>query len=148
MENNVNTKVSILVPVYGVEKYIGQCARSLFEQDYQHIEYVFVNDCTRDRSIEILLETLKSYPRRASQVKIVDHEVNRGLAAARNTALDHATGEYVLPVDSDDYLSARDAVSRLMEKALEEDDDAVFYDMQILRFPPPGLEKDLRAVFR
>lgn len=131
MENHSNIKVSILVPVYGVEKYIGQCARTLFEQDYQNIEYVFVNDCTKDRSIEVLQETLKSYPHRASQVRIINHEVNKGLAAARNTALENSCGEYILPVDSDDFLNGSNAVSLLMQKAIEEDDDIVFYNMKL-----------------
>lgn len=130
MENHSNIKVSILVPVYGVEKYIGQCARTLFEQDYQNIEYVFVNDCTKDGSIEVLQETLKAYPHRASQVRIINHEVNKGLAAARNTALENSCGEYILPVDSDDFLNGSNAVSLLVQKAVEEEDDAVFYDME------------------
>ena len=61
-------KVSILVPIYGVEKYIERCARSLFEQTYHNIEYVFVNDCTKDNSIDILLAVLAQYPNRKGQV--------------------------------------------------------------------------------
>lgn len=67
-------KVSILVPVYGVEKYIERCARSLFEQTYDNIEYIFVDDCTKDRSIEILQKVLEDYPNRKNQVKILNHE--------------------------------------------------------------------------
>ena len=55
-------KVSILTPIYGVEKYIEQCARSLFEQSYASIEYIFVDDCTPDKSIGILQSLLKEYP--------------------------------------------------------------------------------------
>ena len=69
-------KVSILVPVYGVEKYIERCARSLFEQTYDNIEYIFVDDCTKDRSIEILQKVLEDYPNRKNQVKILHHEKN------------------------------------------------------------------------
>ena len=97
-------KVSILVPIYGVEQYIDRCARSLFEQTYPNLEYVFVNDCTKDRSVEVLRKVLEAYPEKGNAVKIVDHERNRGLAAARNTALAHATGEFVCLVDSDDWL--------------------------------------------
>lgn len=106
-------KVSILVPVYGVEDYIEQCAVSLFEQTYRDIEYIFVDDCTRDRSIEVLGEVLGRYADRQAQVRIVRHEHNRGLGAARKTALSHATGDFILHVDSDDYLM-RDAVQRLV----------------------------------
>ena len=61
-------KISILTPIYGVEKYIEQCARSLFEQSYASIEYIFVDDCTPDKSIGILESLLKEYPERAQQV--------------------------------------------------------------------------------
>ena len=63
-------KVSVVIPVYGVEKYIERCARSLFEQTYDNIEYIFVDDCTKDRSIEILQKVLEDYPNRKNQVKI------------------------------------------------------------------------------
>ena len=108
-------KVSILVPVYGVEKYIEKCAVSLFEQSYEDIEYIFVNDCTPDRSIEVLRGTIARYPQRQKQVVIIDHDVNRGLGAARHTATDAATGELVMHVDSDDYLMPH-AVEHLCAK--------------------------------
>ena len=60
-------KVSILVPIYGVEKYIEQCAISLFSQTYEDVEYIFVNDCTPDNSISILEKVLAIYPERKSQ---------------------------------------------------------------------------------
>lgn len=97
-------KISICVPIYGVEKYIRRCAISLFEQTYDNIEYVFVNDCSPDNSIYVLTETLKNYPYRQEQVKIVEQQRNRGLACARNKALESSTGDFVLHVDSDDYL--------------------------------------------
>lgn len=97
-------KISVLVPVYGVENYIERCARSLFEQTYPDLEYVFVNDCTRDKSIAVLMAVAKDYPTRESMVRIVNHDKNRGIAGARNTGLSHATGEFVCIVDSDDWL--------------------------------------------
>lgn len=121
-------KVSILIPVYGVEKYIEKCARSVFEQTYGEIEYIFVNDCTKDRSIGILLNVLDRYPHRRHQVRVIDHAKNRGLAAARNTALEHATGEYVLHMDSDDYL-AHNAVELLVHAAEREGVDIVVFDL-------------------
>lgn len=89
-------KISILTPIYGVEKYIEQCARSLFEQSYASIEYIFVDDCTPDKSIGILQSLLKEYPGRAQQVRIIHHDRNRGVGAARQTALMAATGDYLL----------------------------------------------------
>lgn len=97
-------KVSICVPIYGVEKYIERCVRSLFEQTYEDLEYIFVNDCTKDKSIEILQRVLAQYPHRESQVHLITHEKNRGLGAARNTAVAAATGEFLFHVDSDDYI--------------------------------------------
>ena len=92
-------KISILTPIYGVEKYIEQCARSLFEQSYASIEYIFVDDCTHDKSIGILQSLLKEYPERAQQVRIIHHDRNRGVGAARQTALMAATGDYLLFAD-------------------------------------------------
>lgn len=107
-------KVSILVPVYGVEKYIEQCADSLFSQSYEDMEFVFVDDCSPDASIDILQRTLHCYPARQEQVKVVRHPVNRGLGASRKSALAASSGEFVLNVDSDDYLMP-DAVRALVE---------------------------------
>lgn len=104
-------KVSICVPIYGTEKYIERCARSLFEQTYNNIEYVFVDDCTKDRSVEILNSVLNDYPQRKEQTFIISHETNQGLAGARLTGLKHASGDYVWFVDSDDYVE-RDAVAQ------------------------------------
>lgn len=97
-------KVSILVPIYGVEKYIERCAISLFEQTYENIEYIFVNDCTKDNSISILKNVIERYPTRKSQVRIIEHEHNKGLGGARNTAVANAVGDFLMHVDSDDYI--------------------------------------------
>lgn len=118
------SKVSILVPVYGVADRIERCARSLFEQTYGNIEYVFVNDCTPDDSIRILKSVVEEYPNRLSAVKIIEHEINMGLASARNTAVDNAIGDFVLHVDSDDYLSVN-AVEELINQQCLDDSDIV-----------------------
>ena len=94
-------KISILTPIYGVEKYIEQCARSLFEQSYASIEYIFVDDCTPDKSIGILQSLLKEYPGRAQQVRIIHHDRNRGVGAARQTALMAATGNGAMKRQAD-----------------------------------------------
>ena len=81
-------KVSVLVSVYNVEHYIERCARSLFEQTYSNLEYVFVDDCSTDNSVIELERILKDYPEKEKSVRIIHHEKNRGLAAVRNTAFD------------------------------------------------------------
>ena len=101
----IHPKFSILVPIYGTEEYIEKCCHSLFNQDYENVEFIFVNDCTKDRSIEVLNATLKKYPHRTDQVKVINHTQNRGLGAARLTGLENYTGDYVWFVDSDDYIS-------------------------------------------
>ena len=127
MNKDNQIKVSICVPVYGGEKYIAQCARSLFEQTYEDMEYVFVNDCTKDKSIEVVLQVAEDYPHRKDAVKIVNHDRNHGLAASRRTGVENATGDYFLYIDEDDYLE-RDAISRYVACALETDADIVMAD--------------------
>ena len=114
----MNIKVSVCIPVYGVEKYIEKCARSLFEQTMQDgIEFIFVNDCTKDRSIEILEQVLAEYPHRKEQTRIIHHEKNRGLVAARNTGLAYASGEYIIHCDSDDWVEL-DMYEKMYKKAI------------------------------
>lgn len=88
-------KVSVIVPVYGVEKYIAETVRSLLEQTYQNFEILLIDDASPDRSIEICQQF--SDPR----IKII-HQQNRGLAGARNTGIRHAEGDYIAFLDGDD----------------------------------------------
>ena len=84
-------KISVLVPIYGVADYIEECLVSLFEQTYQDLEYIFVDDCSPDNSLQILEGVILRYPERQQQVHVIHHEYNRGLGAARATALAAAT---------------------------------------------------------
>ena len=140
-------KVSVLVPIYGVEKYIGQCAKTLFAQTYNNIEYVFVDDCTPDNSIEVLQQVLVQYPQRKNQVRIIRHEHNRGLGAARKTAFEAATGDFVVNVDSDDYL-ALDGLEKLVKNQQQTGADIVssaycshYEDGQIVRRSEPNISR-------
>lgn len=76
-------KVSVIVAVYGVEDYIEKCARSLFEQTLDAVEYIFVNDCTKDKSIAILERVLTNYPQRVNSVRVINLKENGGVANAR-----------------------------------------------------------------
>lgn len=115
--------ISVIVPVYGVEKYIERCARSLFEQTMQEgIEYLFVDDCSPDRSIEILEKVLAEYPHRERQTTILRLTENQGSAKARDMGMAIAEGEYIAYCDSDDRVD-RDAYRMIIEKALAEDLD-------------------------
>lgn len=121
---NVFPLVSILVPVYNVEKYIERCARSVFEQSYENLEFIFVDDCTPDNSIAILERVIEDYPDRKKNVQIIHHQKNKGLGAARNTAVEACKGSFVYHVDSDDWLE-HNAIELLVNKQLETDADIV-----------------------
>ena len=128
MKNTSNHPlVSVIVPMYGVENYIARCAESLFAQTYQNIEFLFVDDGGKDRTVEILRGILeKQDPALQARVQIISKE-NGGLPHARKTGLDAAKGEYVLHVDSDDWLEPA-AVEKLVRKAVETEADIVVYD--------------------
>lgn len=98
----MDIKISVIIPIYKVEKYIERCARSLFEQTMMELEFIFVNDNTPDKSMQILRHVIADYPNR--MVKIIDLDTNRGVANARNVGLDNAKGEYIGFVDSDDWI--------------------------------------------
>ena len=119
MEQSI--KVSILVPFYKVERYVSRCVESLFTQTYKNIEYVFVNDCTPDRSMEVINEMIDKYGV-ASKCKMIVHEQNLCISASRNDCLDNMTGDYFLFVDSDDYID-KDMVECLVDAAMKENAD-------------------------
>ena len=120
-------KLSVIVPIYKVEQYIERCARSLFEQTLDDIEYIFVDDCTPDKSVEILYAVLKDYPHRAPNVKVIAHEINKGLTRTRNTGLSIATGEYIAHCDSDDWVDC-DMYRKLYNQAIISGSDVVYSD--------------------
>ena len=120
-------KVSVIIPIYKVEAFIERCATTLMEQTLHEVEYIFVDDATPDRSIQILEEVVARYPEREEQVRIVHHEVNKGLPAARNTGLALATGEYIFHCDSDDHVELT-MLEELYHAAKTQDADIVWCD--------------------
>lgn len=119
--------VSVIIPVYGVEKYIEQCCESLFSQSYPNIEFIFVNDCTKDRSIELIKECIQRYPKRKDSVLIIDHETNKGLPQARATGVRYAHGDFIAHCDSDDYVDTC-IYESLVNEALSSKADIVICD--------------------
>lgn len=95
-------KLSIIVPIYNVERYLSCCLDSLLEQDISHADYeiICVNDCSLDNSRSIVIEYQKRYP----NIKLIEHSENKKLGAARNTGFDHAKGDFIWFVDSDDMV--------------------------------------------
>lgn len=120
--------VSVIIPVYGVEKFIGRCAKSLFSQTLRDgVEFIFVDDCSPDNSIKIVRNILEEYPERRQQVRFMVHDENKGLPQARNTGLSVARGEYIFHCDSDDYVEA-DFLEYMYGEAGAHDADFVFCD--------------------
>ena len=118
-------KVSVVIPFYKVEAFIGRCAESLLGQTLEDAEFIFVDDASPDGSAEVLREVVSRYPSR--NVKVLRHESNRGLPAARNTGLAAATGDFIFHCDSDDYLE-KDALERLWGAAAETGADFAYCD--------------------
>lgn len=129
--------ISIIVPVYNVENYLCECLDSLIGQTYPNIEIVCVNDGSTDQSGAIL----ESYASKDNRIKIIS-QTNAGLSEARNSGLKHASGDYIMFVDSDDWVDLN-----VCEKAIEENVDVVFwsyyreYDNKSLKTQLYGDEK-------
>ncbi|WP_373735009.1 glycosyltransferase family 2 protein [Bacteroides heparinolyticus] len=109
-------KVSVIIPVYNVSKYIERCLLSVLNQTWQDLEVILVNDCTPDDSMEIAERVVVAHPRR-EVVRWLAHEENRGLSAARNTGIFEAMGEYLYFLDSDDYIP-ENAIANLADAAV------------------------------
>lgn len=108
----LNPKVSIIIPFYKVEEFIEDCIKSVLKQDYPNIEVIFVDDESPDGSRQIV----EKYTTKDDRIKLVIHEHNQGLGPARNTGVDHASGAYLLFLDSDDYFSSSKSVSTLVRE--------------------------------
>ena len=134
-------KVSVIIPVYNVEKYIEKCARSLFEQTLDDIEYIFIDDCSPDNSMLVLSKVLKSYPKREAQVRIIRNPENKGVAYSRTIGMKAATGEYMIHCDPDDwvdkelYQNMYKPFPKILEKILE------IHKVENLKFPAIKLEQ-------
>lgn len=107
--------VSVLIPAYNAEKTIHRCMDSILSQTYDDIEIIVVNDGSQDRT----LSELQGYVRQDKRVKVIE-QPNCGVAAARNNALEHASGDYILYVDADDWIESN-MITRLLELAVDAD---------------------------
>ena len=123
----MKAKVSVIVPIFNVERFIERCVTTLFEQTLDEVEYIFVDDCSPDNSISILYALLDKYPLRKVCTKVIRHSLNKGLPSARNSGLAVAIGEYVFHCDSDDYVEPS-MLEELYSAAKENDADWVWCD--------------------
>lgn len=122
-------KISVLIPVYKVEKYVGRCLRSLFANTIiADCEVIIVDDCSPDDSMKVVADVLEEFPAFAKNVVLRSHDCNRGLAAARNTALLQAHGKYIICVDSDDWVEP-DYLEKLYVEAENSGADIVGCDL-------------------
>ena len=125
------SKVSVIVPIYKVEKYIERCAESLFKQTLDDIEFIFVNDCTPDNSMDILNQVIDKYQFIITQkkyvIRIETMLSNCGLAAVRKHGIQLATGDYIINCDSDDWVDIH-MYERMYNYAVYNDSDLVICD--------------------
>lgn len=121
------TKISIITPIYNVEKHIRKCLDSIQKQTFKDFEVLCVDDFSTDNSIAIANE----YAEKDDRFKIFKHETNRGVAAARNTALNNATGEYIVFVDADDFIEENEL--ELIVQGFEDSKcDAVLFGFNVI----------------
>ncbi len=121
--------VSIIVPVYNVSAYVERCWESLVKQTYKDLEILFIDDCGTDDSVEKLQKLIDTHP--GIYCKILHHDHNRGLSAARNTGLMAATGDYVYFLDSDDDIT-EDCIERLVAPVMNDEIDIVVGNYRVV----------------
>ncbi len=125
---NNRYKISLIAPIYGVEPYIRQFAESALGQTYDDIQFIFVNDGTKDSSMEILEALIEEqFSHLRPRITIINKE-NGGLPSARKSGLEVAEGEYILFADSDDWLEVN-AVERVMSVAERTDADIIYFNL-------------------
>ena len=136
-------KISLIIPIYNVEKYIEECLNSAINQTLKDIEIICINDCTKDNSMEIV----EQFAKNDNRIKVIHHDKNKGLGAARNTGMKYANGEYLAFLDSDDYVDIN-FLECLYNKAQETKADIVqstillFYE-STKNFEPYSLNNEI-----
>lgn len=123
-------KVSVIIPVYNAAKDIERCCRALFSQTLENMEFLFVDDCSKDNSYSLIQQTIEDYPNRKAQVKLLQQSRNMGVASARQRGLDEATGEFIIHCDSDDWPES-DMYEVLYQKAKDEKAEVVYCDYYV-----------------
>lgn len=118
-----NIKISIIVPVYNTGKYLERCLESIISQEFEDVEIIVVNDCSSDDSLNII----KKFMRKDNKIKLVDKQKNEGLSAARNSGIEIAKGEYIIHIDSDDWIE-KNYFLEIYQNAKKYDADIVITD--------------------
>jgi len=123
-------KVSIIIPIYNVEPYIERCLLSALNQTYQDIEIILVDDCGQDNGMAVARQVVGNHPN-GFKVRILKHEYNRGLSAARNTGIESAVGEYLYFLDSDDEITL-DCIEKLSQPLEKQKLDFVIGNYKVI----------------
>lgn len=126
--------VSIGVPVYNVELYIEKCLISIFDQTYQNLEIIIVDDCGNDNTMNIISNLQNSHPK-GKLIRVIKHPSNRGIGEARNTIIDSAKGKYLYFLDADDYIEP-DTISLMTNEAEAHQTDAVLASSRTINDSP------------
>lgn len=130
LRKNYNRMISIIIPIYNVEKYIIDCLKSVEKQKYTNYEVILVDDCGTDSSMQLVNSFLQSSSLKG-KTQILHHTKNRGLSAARNTGTAVAKGDYIYYLDSDDTIEA-DCLEKLVKKAEETGAQMVVGDINVV----------------
>lgn len=120
---NENIKVSIIIPCYNSAKWIEKCLKSIPKRE--DIEIICINDGSTDKTNDIILKYMSKSKK---TIEIIGYKSNKGVSYARNQGIDKAKGEYLLFLDSDDYIDAK-VFNKIVDNYLEGEYDMIFYDM-------------------
>lgn len=118
--------ITIIVPIYNMEDYLKKCLESLIIQTYANIEILCIDDCSTDKSVQIV----EKFVQKDRRIKLIKHNINKGLGGARNTGLANTQGEYILFVDSDDFIHPT-MVEKLYLDLIKNEADMSFCDIKL-----------------
>ena len=121
----MNDLISIIIPIYNVENYIGECLTSVINQTYKNLEIICIDDCGSDNSVNIT----ESFMKKDSRIKLIKHSENMGLPQARNTGIKNSNGKYLFFLDSDDYIKS-DIIEKMYNNALDTNADIVISNFE------------------
>lgn len=138
-------KISVIIPIYNVSSYVEECLSPVLNQTYKNIEVIIINDKTEDDSMSVITNLI-SRQKGTHDIKIIEHPINKGLSAARNTGINHSTGDYLYFLDSDDKITV-DCIEKLAHAAKESQADFVVGDYKVegsdAFYPPLKLKSSL-----
>lgn len=122
----MNEKVSIITPVFNAELYVRQCVESVLIQSYENWEMIFCDDCSTDKSVDVI----KEFAKKDTRIKLLSCETNSGAGVARNKAIEHAAGRYIAFLDCDDFWHEQKLEKQL--KFLKQKDLGIVYSQYFI----------------